>query len=73
MEGRKEEIKVGDYFICKSVFNAGIVSTDIFAKVLAIYPESIYILRCTEFGFKQLSPIKVELDFFLSFYTKLSD
>lgn len=68
-----KEIKAGDYYVCTSVFNPHLTSTDIFAKVLAVYPDSIYIIRCTEYGFKNLSPVKMELDEFLGFYHKLPD
>lgn len=63
-------VKAGEVWICKSKFNIDVQSTDIFAKVLKVFPESgnVFVTRKSQFGFEDLPPKKFSLDEFLSLY-----
>ena len=62
------KIKPGQVWICKSLFNLGIVETDIFAKVLKVSPERVFIIRKTNFGFRDLQPAAMDLNEFIGYY-----
>ena len=62
------KIKPGQVWICKSQFNLGLVDTDIFAKVLKVSPERVFIIRKTNFGFKDLMPAAMDFNKFIGFY-----
>ena len=54
----KVNIQPGQVWICKSVFNPGLVDTDIFAKVMKVFEPteenqkvSVHLIRTTKFVF----------------------
>lgn len=63
-------VKPGEVWICKSAFNIDVQSTDVFAKVMKVFPDTgnVFVIRRTNFGFEDLPPKKFSLDEFLSMY-----
>ena len=67
------KIKPGQVWICKSLFNLGIVETDIFAKVLKVSPERVFIIRKTNLGFRDLQPAAMDLNEFIGYYDYMGE
>lgn len=67
------EVETGSYWICKSVFVRSLSPTDIFCKVLKVTDNKVFILRKTEYGFKDLPPQSFDVEMFLELYLKLED
>ena len=68
-------IQPGQVWLCKSVFNPGLVDSDIFAKVMKVFestPEnpkgSVFLIRNVEFGFKSIAPVTMGIQTFLELY-----
>lgn len=61
-------IKPGEVWIAKSKFNIDVVETDVFCKVLKVFSDSVFILRKTQFGFKDLAPVRYSTEQFLEKY-----
>ena len=63
-------VKPGEVWMCKSKFCFDVQNTDIFAKVMKVFPETntVFVIRKTNFGFEDLPPKKFSIDEFLSMY-----
>ena len=68
-----DQLKEGTYWICKSAFNVLVQPTDIFAKILKVGEDKVYIMRKSKFGYEDLQPISMDITEFLSFYFRLED
>jgi len=64
-------IEVGSFWRCGSLLYEGLSSTDIFAKVLKVYPDKVYIMRKQDYGFTDLTPMSMSREEFLTYYEKL--
>lgn len=67
------EIETGSYWICKSVFVRSLSPTDIFAKVLKVTENNVFILRKTKYGYEDMAPASFTTEEFLELYFKLED
>lgn len=73
-------IQPGQVWLCKSVFNLGLVESDIFAKVMKVFEPSpdnakgsVHLIRTTKFGFESLPPVTMGVQSFLELYQYIGD
>lgn len=64
-------IEVGSFWRCGSLLYDGLSTTDIFAKVLYVGDNKVYIIRKQDFGFTELEPTSIDKNEFLTYYQKL--
>lgn len=67
------EVAVGSYWICKSIFMKSLSPTDIFAKVLKVTENKVFISRKTKYGYEDMAPASFTTEEFLELYLKLED
>ena len=67
------EVNPGSYWICKPTLRPGIGPHDIFAKVLSVNEDTIHIIRKTSYGFVDMAPATLSVEFFLECYMRLED
>ena len=63
-----KHIQPGEVWIAKSRFNVDVVETDVICKVLKVFDDSVFIIRKTQFGFKDLEPVRYPVEQFLEMY-----
>ena len=73
-------IQPGQVWICKSVFNPGLVDSDIFAKIMKVFEpstdnpkRSVHLIRTTKFGFESLPPVTMGIQTFLELYQYIGE
>lgn len=66
-----QPIEIGSFWYCGSLLYEGLSTTDIFAKVLAVGENKVYILRKQDFGYTELPPTSMDRQEFLTYYKRL--
>lgn len=67
------QIEAGSYWVCCSEKTLKITSHSIFAKVLKVTENKIFISRKTKYGYEDMAPASFTTEEFLELYFKLED